>query len=198
MPGRSTGCFLVRAIATESRVVYQASVPYKDPALRRSYQREYIRRTAEKHREHSRKAMQRWREAHPDARRAEGRAYYARDPARRQRQIDASPNRRGVRKASDARRRARKLGAAGSYSTAEWLLLLGDYDRRCGYCGDGGPMQADHRTPLSRGGDHRIENIIPACGRCNREKATMTEIEFRRRQTIIGAKRPKIHNRTAG
>ena len=187
-----TGRFSCLPVATTSRVVYQTSVPHKDPEMRRSYQREYIRRTADKHREQSREAMRRWRSAHPDAHRAEGRAYYARDPDRRQRQIDASPNRRAVRKAADARRRARKLGAAGSYSTAEWLVLLDYYDRRCGYCGDGGSMEADHRTPLVRGGSHRIENIIPACRPCNQEKATMTEMEFRRHQRIAWAKRPKL------
>ncbi len=169
-------------------------MPYSDPERRREYGREWMRRNAEKARE----GMRRWRERHPDEHREENRAYYARDPDRRQRQIDASPNRRAVRKASDARRRARKLGAAGSYSTMEWLGLLEHYERRCGYCGDGGPMQADHRSPLARGGSHGIENIIPACGLCNREKSTMTEMEFRRHQTIEAAKRPKIRNRAAG
>jgi len=153
-----------------------------------------MRRNAEKARE----AMRRWRERHPEEHREENRAYYARDPDRRQHQIDASPNRNAVRKASDARRRARKLGAAGSYSTADWLALLDNYDRRCGYCGENGPMQADHRTPLCRGGSHGIENIIPACGRCNREKATMTELEFRQRRGYRSEKRSKINNKAAG
>ena len=37
----------------------------------------------------------------------------------------------------------------------------------------------DHLVPVSRGGTDRIDNIAPACFRCNRAKAAMTEAEFR-------------------
>ena len=90
------------------------------------------------------------------------------------------------------------MGATGNYTVSEWLALLEYYDQRCGYCGDGGRMQADHRVPLSRGGSHNITNIIPACGPCNRQKATLTDAEFRQRQTIMAAKRRKIIDRAAG
>ena len=33
--------------------------------------------------------------------------------------------------------------------------------------------------PLTRGGSNLIENLLPACRRCNRRKGTMTEEEFR-------------------
>lgn len=36
----------------------------------------------------------------------------------------------------------------------------------------------DHKTPLSRGGDHSIENLVPACRKCNMAKMTMTANEF--------------------
>lgn len=35
--------------------------------------------------------------------------------------------------------------------------------------------------PLARGGSNSIDNILPACGRCNRRKHLMTEEEFRAR-----------------
>ena len=152
-------------------------MPYSDPERRREYGRQWIQRNAEKARE----AMRRWRERHPDAHRAENRAYYARDPDRRQRQIDASPNRRAVRKASDARRRARKLESAGSYSTTEWLTLVVEWRGGCAYCGVVATLHADHRVPLSRGGSNTIENIVPACRACNLRKYTQTEAEFRAR-----------------
>lgn len=44
-----------------------------------------------------------------------------------------------------------------------------------------GPLQVDHRIPLARGGSNSIDNILPACGRCNRRKHLMTEAEFRAR-----------------
>ena len=37
----------------------------------------------------------------------------------------------------------------------------------------------DHLTPLSRGGQDLISNIVPACIECNRLKGAHTEEEFR-------------------
>jgi 5-methylcytosine-specific restriction endonuclease McrA len=156
-------------------------VPHSDPEKRRAYQREYIKRTVERHREQSKQAMRRWRQRHPEEHNAESRAYYARDPERRQRQIDASPNRNAVRRAMHERRRARAVGAPGAYSFVEWLDLVALNCGRCAYCGIDGPLHADHRIPLSRGGSNSIDNILPACRRCNLRKHTMTEAEFRAR-----------------
>ena len=152
-------------------------MPYRDPEQRRAYGRDWMRRNQDK----ARAAMRRWRRQHPDAHRAENRAYYARDPERRQRQIDASPNRRAVRKAADARRRSRKLGAGGSYTYVEWLSLVVRYSGRCAYCARIAVLHADHRIPLARGGSNVIKNILPACAPCNLRKGRMTEVEFRAR-----------------
>lgn len=42
-------------------------------------------------------------------------------------------------------------------------------------------LQVDHRIPLALGGTNTIENILPACPRCNARKHLMTEAEFRAR-----------------
>jgi 5-methylcytosine-specific restriction endonuclease McrA len=152
-------------------------VPHSDPDRRRAYGREWIRRNPDK----ARDAMRRWRQRHPEEHNAESRAYYARDPERRQRQIDASPNRNAVRRAMHERRRARALGALGSYTFVEWLELVATYGGRCAYCDVEAPLHADHRIPLSRDGSNSIDNILPACARCNLRKHAMTEAEFRAR-----------------
>ena len=36
----------------------------------------------------------------------------------------------------------------------------------------------DHLTPLSRGGSHTLENLAPACGRCNMQKSAKTYDEW--------------------
>jgi 5-methylcytosine-specific restriction endonuclease McrA len=36
----------------------------------------------------------------------------------------------------------------------------------------------DHMIPLSRGGDHNINNLVPSCGPCNMKKLTKTADEF--------------------
>ena len=61
-------------------------------------------------------------------------------------------------------------------------MLLERYGHKCAYCGATGNLEADHRIPICRGGSNCIENILPACRRCNRTKFVMTEREFRERR----------------
>jgi 5-methylcytosine-specific restriction endonuclease McrA len=86
-----------------------------------------------------------------------------------------------LRRQLSARRRARKVEAAGTFTLAEWLALVDLWDGRCAYCGERAPLQIDHRVPLARGGTNSIDNILPACGPCNRRKHSMFEQEFRAR-----------------
>ena len=48
----------------------------------------------------------------------------------------------------------------------------------CAYCGQKKTLGMDHVIPLSRGGPHIIENIMPACRSCNSRKQTKTAAEF--------------------
>lgn len=71
-----------------------------------------------------------------------------------------------------ARRRARKLAAGGSYTRREFRELCAKYDNRCLCCGKQfNELEADHVTPLSKGGSNGIENIQPLCQPCNRKKS---------------------------
>ena len=155
-------------------------MPYKDPERQRAYARDWIKRNAEKARE----AMRRWRARNPELRRARNREYKRTAYERRGAEINAlnaswlaaHPE---VRRAKDQGYRARKRAADGSFTGTEWLALVESFGGRCAYCGALGALEADHRTPLSRGGSNRIENILPACRRCNGRKQNRTEMEFR-------------------
>ncbi|MGH2450824.1 MAG: HNH endonuclease [Candidatus Limnocylindria bacterium] len=153
-------------------------MPYKDPDARRAYGRDRMRRNPDKARE----AMRRWREKHAEQDRAGKREWYARyreaESAKRALYVRTHPEIQTTRRRN---RRALTLGAAGSHTTSEWLALVAAYAGRCAYCGVEGRLQADHALPLSRGGSHFIENIRPACLRCNARKRTLTEDEFRAR-----------------
>lgn len=87
-------------------------------------------------------------------------------------------------RAKAQRRRALKANAEGSFTADEWKFTLEVLDYRCVYCGihkDDTPekwLEADHLTPLSRGGDNYIDNIAPACKSCNCSKGTKTFDEF--------------------
>jgi 5-methylcytosine-specific restriction endonuclease McrA len=74
----------------------------------------------------------------------------------------------------------RRAAAAGQHFTfKEWEELLRSHNGRCAYCGSTERIEADHRTPLCRGGSNQISNILPACRPCNRRKHRKTEDEFR-------------------
>ena len=158
-------------------------MPFRDPEERRRYAREWIRRNADR----ARDAMRRWRKAHPDEHSAEVRSYYARHREERLAQSAeyhrANPH---IGVARSQNYRARRLTAPGAFTAAEWLALIAQYGGRCAYCGQVAALQADHRTPLSRGGTNAIGNILPACGRCNASKHTLTEEEFRARRGSEG------------
>lgn len=157
-------------------------MPFKDPARRRAYQREWIARNAERHREQSRAGVKHWRLAHPEQHRGYRRHYYALNSDRLRAQAAAwhraHPE---VHRLARQRRRARVAKAVGDFGVREWLELVQRYDRRCGYCGLRSVLQPDHRIPLGRGGSNAIENIIPACAPCNQRKGLLTEADFRER-----------------
>ena len=72
-------------------------------------------------------------------------------------------------------RRARKAGAAvNDFTHMQWVEMQRAYDHRCVYCGKRakGHLTQDHITPLSRGGNHTVSNIVPACRECNCKKHT--------------------------
>jgi 5-methylcytosine-specific restriction endonuclease McrA len=155
-------------------------VPYKDPERRREYGRGWIRKNPEKARE----AMRRWRAAHPDEHSEDSRAYYLRHRQERLAQsAEYHAEHPEVGRARSINYRARQSAAAGSFTSAEWLALVEAHAGRCAYCGETGPLEADHRIPLARGGTNTIDNILPACRRCNARKHKMTEDEFRARLT---------------
>lgn len=57
--------------------------------------------------------------------------------------------------------------------------MLDLQDGRCGYCRE--PTECpdgDHVVPLALGGADSIDNIVPACQRCNTSKGTLTLDEW--------------------
>jgi hypothetical protein len=56
------------------------------------------------------------------------------------------------------------------------------YGRHCSYCGEEmeyHQMQVDHIEPKRNGGGNEIENLAPACRRCNKWKGTWSVEQFR-------------------
>lgn len=125
---------------------------------RRDYQREYrarrIERDAERQRAYERLVQRRWREQNPTK---------ARDKDRR----------------SANARRARKAQVETDDHTRDDLAA--SWDERglygCTYCGR--PHEhTDHFVPLSKGGAHTVENLVPSCAECNLSKKDRDPLSF--------------------
>lgn len=124
--------------------------------------------------------------AHREENNAHLRKRYAANPERfraRNKQY-----RQGVGKesriANAHRRRARVLGALGSFTPAEWQAIRIAQDHCCLMCGKREPeiiLTRDHVIPLSRGGTNDASNLQGLCGPCNSRKHTRI-IDLRRKE----------------
>lgn len=81
-----------------------------------------------------------------------------------------------------ARRRARLAGVEYEHFTRSEIIRRDG--RWCYLCGRGEltdvEIHIDHKTPLSRGGAHRRDNVGVACSTCNTRKGAMTVREYLR------------------
>lgn len=78
---------------------------------------------------------------------------------------------KAVHAAVTHRRRAAIAGTTDAPLTAvEWLAILKVNRYRCYYCKEKTKLSMDHVIPLSKGGEHRKENVVPACIPCNSRK----------------------------
>ena len=120
-----------------------------------------------------------WREANQEKAKAQSAAWYKANPEKIKANSaawrKANPKRVGV---NNARRRAIKRGATTVPFTAEQLAQhLNNLGNVCVYCG--APWRhADHFVPLSKGGEHSLKNLVPACEPCNLSKNARDPFEW--------------------
>lgn len=109
-------------------------------AANREKRRLAIAKSRAENPEHHRELNRKWREANIEISRARCRAYWH-------------------------RRRSGSDPSAHVDAYAELILL-----QPCAYCGATDNMSIDHVVPLSRGGTHDVDNLLPACRSCNSSK----------------------------
>ncbi len=68
----------------------------------------------------------------------------------------------------------REAKAAGYVDPLTWLAVVEFYRGLCAYCEERAWTEQDHVYPISKGGPHCIENLVPACGLCNYAKGQST------------------------
>lgn len=85
-------------------------------------------------------------------------------------------------RAASLRRRALKVEAEGSFTTADIDKQLSAQSGLCFWCYDImllGKHTVDHLIPLSRGGTNWPSNLVCACHSCNSQKGAKTPDEYR-------------------
>ena len=74
----------------------------------------------------------------------------------------------------NAKRRARRNNAQGSFTFEQWVEVVEKQGDKCVICknkfSNELPPTIDHIVPLSKGGSNDISNIQALCGRCNSSK----------------------------
>jgi len=80
------------------------------------------------------------------------------------------------------RNRLRKLKLKNKIKTIDINNLLIKYNHCCCYCGISikNNLHIDHKIPLSRGGQHSIDNLVPSCKKCNLSKGSKLIEEWKK------------------
>lgn len=78
-----------------------------------------------------------------------------------------------ARKVLEHKRRVLKLSSIPygyrSLTKEEWQDQVVLFDGKCGYCLRPASTM-EHILPISKGGSHTIDNVIPCCAECNSKK----------------------------
>ena len=70
------------------------------------------------------------------------------------------------------------------HTQEEWEEKKHQYNNRCFYCGRKCLLTRDHITPIKTGGTDKIDNIIPACRKCNSKKGVKEVAIFKNGATL--------------
>ena len=132
-------------------------------ALKRSYRKNVAKRNS---------SSRAWRQKHPEKMRESSTNWAARNPekvrAAHKRYVQ---NNREKHRLHTIKRRAKLRTILSNLTISEWRTVLLAYNSACAYCYRSDvPLEKDHVIPISRGGHHTKENVVPACRSCNAKK----------------------------
>jgi len=87
----------------------------------------------------------------------------------------AKSEKMAAKKRRDYARRKRAVVPSRPVTARDWMAILEAHHYRCHYCKmpftAETPPTLDHVIPVSKGGLHVTENIVPACQSCNSKKS---------------------------
>lgn len=99
------------------------------------------------------------------------------------------------KRVSERNRRARGYGVIGEYTRKGFYALVAKVGGMCSYCDVfiEGYADADHVTPISRGGCNDLSNLTPACRACNGDKSDLTLTEWAESRVERGLPSRRYH-----
>jgi 5-methylcytosine-specific restriction endonuclease McrA len=134
-------------------------------------------------RERGRECAKRRRLKDPRKARDQQRATEVRHPdtvRQRKDRYNKSKHGRLIRRAGYKRYIARKMNASGTHTAVDIQSQYNRQKGRCYYCKTrlNNVYEVDHVIPLSRGGSNSPDNIVIACGPCNKHKSSKMPHEW--------------------
>ena len=93
--------------------------------------------------------------------------------------VSALKNREKNRPSKNARQSIRNRLVSDSKYVIIYKDLKKIYQEPCFNCGNTENQSLDHRIPLSRGGEHKIGNMMTLCQSCNASKSSKTIMEWK-------------------
>jgi 5-methylcytosine-specific restriction endonuclease McrA len=136
-----------------------------------------------------RRAVARYKRAHPERNREWARGYYARNRERQSEVNRAWVQRQPAERLASykqryantprgrAKRHAHNLRRRQAVGNLPWRWAAHLRNDPCAYCGGAGG-EVDHIVPVAAGGTSGFENLIGACRRCNAQKHTVPLLSF--------------------
>jgi len=139
----------------------------KNRIKKNAYQRQWVAKNRAKKSAYSIKGYKKWKERDPQAVLEMERKY------RKKNAVKINYHNR--------KRKDRKKTNGGSHTLAQWIEKVESCEWKCFYCQSiltAATLTKDHVIPFKRGGRDDIDNVVPACLKCNCSKSAMTGDEF--------------------
>jgi len=120
------------------------------------------------------------------------RAKYVREYARRHSRWRylTDPTYRLYHRSKSKQRKAQQRGSTNVMLSPDqlWRRWV-EFGHACAYCGSSGDLQIEHVVPISKGGEHHLGNIVPACQGCNLSKRSADVEAWYRSQSFFNETR---------
>lgn len=134
----------------------------RNPEKRLAAYKRWLRSNPDK----AKAASKRWRERNPDKVQALYKSWVA---SNRERVREL--NRKWHAEHPEHRRSRYEATHSSDFTFDQWLELMSEFGYKCVYCGRSDvKLTMDHIIPISKGGLHTKDNIVPSCRPCNSKK----------------------------